>query len=208
MSAPVIIKVCGITTLEDALAAVEGGATAIGFNFYPRSKRYIRPEEAAPIAAALPHPIIKVGVFVNEAPAAVESIARQVGLDVAQLHGDEGPDALPAGLRVWKAFRVDEGFDARQMDAFPTVEAFLLDGPAGGEYGGAGIPFAWGLAAGATRRILIAGGLDATNVRQAIREAHPWGVDACSKIESSPGHKDRAKMMDFLKAATEAEESQ
>lgn len=208
MSAPVIIKVCGITTLEDALAAVEGGATAIGFNFYPKSKRYITPEQAAPIAAALPRRIVKAGVFVNESPAAAEEIARRVGLDVAQLHGDEGPDQLPAGVRVWKAFRVDEGFDVGQLDAFATVEAFLLDGPAGVEYGGAGIPFAWGLAAGATRRILIAGGLDATNVRQAIREAHPWGVDACSRIESSPGHKDRAKMMDFLKAANQAEESQ
>lgn len=208
MSAPVIIKVCGITVLDDALAAVEGGATAIGFNFYPRSKRYIAPELAAPIAAALPAHIVKAGVFVNEPPASIEAIARQTGLDVAQLHGDETPDQFPAHPRVWKAFRVEASFDAAQLDRFPLAEAFLLDGPAGAEYGGAGIPFAWGLAAGATKRILIAGGLDASNVRQAIREAHPWGVDACSRIESSPGRKDRAKMMDFLKAAISAEESQ
>ncbi len=208
MSAPVIIKVCGITILEDALAAVEGGATAIGFNFYPRSKRYIAPELAAPIAAALPPHIIKAGVFVNEAPTSIAQIAKQVGLDVAQLHGDETPAQMPTGIRVWKAFRVDASFDATQLNQFPSAEAFLLDGPAGSEYGGAGIPFAWGLAAGATKRILIAGGLDASNVRQAIREAHPWGVDACSRIESSPGRKDRARLMDFLKAATQAEESQ
>lgn len=208
MSAPVIIKVCGITVLEDALAAVEGGATAIGFNFYPRSKRYIAPELAAPIAAALPSHIVKAGVFVNEAPNSIEAIARETGLDVAQLHGDESAAQLPTGLRVWKAFRVEASFNAAQLEHFPSAEAFLLDGPAGAEYGGAGIPFAWGLAAGATKRILIAGGLDASNVRQAIREAHPWGVDACSRIETSPGRKDRAKMMDFLKAAISAEESQ
>lgn len=207
MSCPVIIKVCGITVLEDALAAVEGGATAIGFNFYRGSKRYIAPERAAPIAAALPGHVVKAGVFVNEDVAAIEAIARQTGLDVAQLHGEETPAQFPAGLRVWKAFRVAGDFDVRQLDAFPEAEAFLLDGPAGAEYGGAGIPFAWGLAAGVTKRILIAGGLDASNVGRAIREAHPWGVDACSRIESSPGRKDRAKMLDFLKAAVKAEES-
>ncbi|MFN7939681.1 MAG: phosphoribosylanthranilate isomerase [Bryobacteraceae bacterium] len=208
MSAPSIIKVCGITTLEDALAAVEGGATAIGFNFYPGSKRYIQPERATPIAWALPKHIVTVGVFVNEDPETGDLIAKRTGIHVAQLHGNEGPHEIPENVRVWKAFRVDSDFDIAELDAFPTVEAFLLDGPAGGEFGGAGIPFAWGLAAGATKRILIAGGLDATNVRQAIREAHPWGVDACSRIESSPGRKDRAKMMDFLKAANQAEESQ
>ncbi|MBL8175125.1 MAG: phosphoribosylanthranilate isomerase [Bryobacterales bacterium] len=208
MSAPAIIKVCGITVLEDALAAVEGGATAIGFNFYSRSKRYLAPEAAAAIAAHLPAHVVKVGVFVNEDREAVEEIALRTQLDVAQLHGKETAGQFPGNVRVWKALRVDAAFDVAELERFPGAEAFLLDGPAGSEYGGAGIPFAWGLASGVTKRILIAGGLDATNVRQAIRAARPWGVDACSKIESSPGRKDRAKMMEFLKAATEAEESQ
>lgn len=206
MSALVVIKVCGVTNLEDAMAATEGGATAIGFNFYPRSKRYIAPELAARIAAALPPQVTKVGVFVNEPAAQTQKIAAEAGLDVAQLHGDESPGDTPAGLRVWKAFRVEEGFDPRRMDLF-AVEACLLDGPAGGEFGGAGVPFTWRLAAGIGKRIIIAGGLDASNVREAIREARPWGVDACSRIESEPGRKDRRKMMEFLKAARMAEES-
>ncbi|MCC6367862.1 MAG: phosphoribosylanthranilate isomerase [Bryobacterales bacterium] len=196
-----MIKVCGITTAEDAAAAVAGGATAIGFNFYPGSKRYITPEAAAGIAKDLPDRVTKVGVFVNETAADVERVAALVPLDVAQLHGDEAPDQAPETVRFWKAFRVDESFDAARFELYPRAEAFLLDGPAGAEYGGSGKPFAWSLAAGSRHKIVIAGGLDASNVGEAIRQAHPWGIDACSRIESSPGRKDHRKMSDFLKAA-------
>lgn len=194
-----IVKICGITNREDALAAVEGGAAALGFNFWPRSPRYITPTLAAEIAAALPVSVWKVGVFVNE-PLAGE-IAREAGLDIVQLHGDELPVAYPGGFRVWKAARVEAGFDLAAWDACPA-EALLLDGPAGALYGGAGAAFDWNLARG-TKKIVLAGGLDASNVRAAIEQARPWGVDACSRIEAAPGRKDHRRMAAFLKAALE-----
>lgn len=200
-----LIKICGITNLEDALAAAEGGATAVGFNFYRGSKRYIAPETAAAIAAALPPGILKAGVFVNQAPEEMVRIAARVGLDVVQLHGDERSEDAPPGLRVWKAFRVDSTFQPEALDRFPAAEAFVLDGPAGADYGGSGKSFHWRLAAQIRRPIIVAGGLDAGNVREAIAQLDPWGVDACSLLESSPGKKDHQKMLAFLKAARSPE---
>lgn len=192
-----MVKICGITNLEDALAAVAGGASALGFNFWPRSPRYIAPGRAAEIAGALPAAVWKAGVFVNE-PRAPE-IAREAGLDIVQLHGDETPAAYPAGFRVWKAARVEAGFDlAAWRDC--QAEALLLDGPAGALYGGAGATFDWSIAR-TGRKIVLAGGLDAANVRAAIEQARPWGVDACSRLESAPGRKDHRRMAAFLAAA-------
>jgi phosphoribosylanthranilate isomerase len=196
-----ILKICGITNQEDASAAVAGGATAIGFNFWPRSPRYITPEQAALISA--PAGVRRVGVFVNESPARIEQIARAARLDVAQLHGDETSDDYPTTVTVWKAARVLTGFDFSRYDA-SSAEALLLDGPAGELYGGAGLSFDWNLAAAAHKPIILAGGLDASNVAQAIAAAHPWGVDACSRIECTPGKKDHQKMNDFLQAAKAA----
>lgn len=196
-----MVKICGITNLEDALAAVEGGAAALGFNFYPQSPRYIAPDRAAEIAAAAPASVWKVGVFVNEHPGRIERIAALAHLDVAQLHGDENESGYPATLRVWKALRVGPAFSLAALDAHPA-EAILLDGPAGAAYGGTGKSFDWSLAAGSGKRIILAGGLDADNVRAAIAAARPWGVDACSRIESRPGRKDHVKMAQFLKEAT------
>jgi len=197
-----ILKVCGITNQADADAAVEGGATAIGFNFYPRSPRYIAPERAAEIST--PAGVRRVGVFVNESRPRVEEVARTAWLAVAQLHGDETQADYPQGSLVWKGVRVTEDFDfSRRYDC----EALLLDGPAAGLYGGAGKTFDWSLAGRASwpdMRIVLAGGLDATNVAQAIALAHPWGVDACSGIEIAPGRKDRRKMQAFLEAAKAA----
>ncbi|MBI4876307.1 MAG: phosphoribosylanthranilate isomerase [Acidobacteria bacterium] len=195
-----MVKVCGITNLEDALEAVAGGASALGFNFYPPSPRYIAPEAAARIVERLPAGILNVGVFVNESPEAVVRILRLAGLDVAQLHGEETPEAAPRGVRLWKAFRVDPSFHPARMNAW-DAEAFLLDAPAEAFYGGSGQTFDWERARGLGRRIVLAGGLDASNVRAAIQAAQPWGVDACSRLESSPGRKDRHKMKEFLKAA-------
>lgn len=195
-----ILKICGITNQEDAWAAMEGGANAIGFNFYPKSPRYIAPERAAEITS---RGVKRVGVFVDESPAHVEAVAAQVGLQVAQLHGDETVAEYPASLAVWKAARVTAGFDPRSFAGAP-LEALLLDGPAGELYGGAGQPFDWSLAANLGLRIIIAGGLDAGNVETAVKLAHPWGVDACSRIESAPGRKDIKKMNEFLQAAKEA----
>jgi phosphoribosylanthranilate isomerase len=195
-----ILKVCGITSQEDADAAIAAGATAIGFNFYPKSPRFIAPELAARITTP---GALRVGVFVNEARLCVEGMARIAALDVAQLHGDEKPADYPATVAVWKAVRVTENFDFTGYDFCPA-EALLLDGPAAALYGGAGRTFDWTLAAGCEHRIIVAGGLDGSNVARAIALARPWGVDSCSRIESAPGKKDIKKMTDYLHAAKAA----
>ena len=194
-----MVKICGITNREDALAASEGGAAALGFNFYPASPRYIPPEEAARISEVLPAGVWKVGVFVNASPDDIARIQRVVALDVAQLHGDEPPSPLPSGIRVWKAFRVDDSFGPSRMEPY-HVEAFLLDAPSE-VYGGTGRTFDWLKARHIGGKIILAGGLDETNVQEAIRAARPWGVDACSRLEIAPGRKDRARMSRFLAAA-------
>jgi phosphoribosylanthranilate isomerase len=151
-----------------------------------------------------------VGVFVNEARRRVEEIARIAGLDVAQLHGEEAVDDYPAALTVWKAARVSAGFSLASFADSPA-EALLLDGPAGELYGGAGMSFDWRFVGQvswtAFRRIILAGGLDASNVEKAVAMAHPWGVDACTRIESAPGKKDHKKMLEFVRAARRALQS-
>jgi phosphoribosylanthranilate isomerase len=192
-----IVKICGITNREDALAAIDGGASALGFNFYAQSPRYIEPDAAARVASGLPAGVWRVGVFVNEPLERITDVARRVGLDVVQL---VGPSILPAGLRVWQTAYMNEDFRLADIQN-NSAEAVLLDTPAGKAYGGTGRSFDWSRAAGSTKRIILAGGLDAGNVRQAIAAANPWGVDICSRIESSPGRKDHVKMAEFLRAA-------
>lgn len=189
-----IVKICGITSRGDAAAAIEGGAAALGFNFYPNSPRFISPQAAGELIATLPAGVWRVGVFVDEPREEIERLARQIGLDVAQLHGQESAAQYPQGVRVWKAVRIRDKFALRDWEGCPA-EAILCDGPS------SGASFDWALAAGATRRIILAGGLDENNVRQAIEIVRPWGVDACSRIESAPGRKDHVKMARFLKAA-------
>ena len=198
-----IVKICGITNLEDAQAAIASGANALGFNFYPRSKRYIGIADATKLAANLPEVILRVGVFVNESPDRVADLVKRVGLQVAQLHGDEKPEQYPAGTRVWKAAHVDDQFKLADWESCPA-EALLLDSVANGDYGGSGQTFDWSRAAGGSRQIVLAGGLDETNVGDAIRQVKPWGVDACSRLERAPGRKDHAKMAAFIKAVLEA----
>jgi phosphoribosylanthranilate isomerase len=181
-----MIKVCGITRREDALAAVEAGASALGFIFYPKSPRYVTPATAAALGEGLD--TWKVGVFVDESPAAIEAVMRAAKLDVAQIYGD----AIPENTRVWRAFRPADGVST------DSAEAILFDGPANG------ISFDWSSAIDPDHKIIVAGGLDASNVAEAIRIAKPWGVDASSKLESSPGIKDHEKVRAFVKAAQEA----
>jgi phosphoribosylanthranilate isomerase len=200
-----VIKICGLTNVSDAAAAAEAGATALGFNFYPGSKRFIAPEIAESILGSLPGGILRVGVFVNESAAHVEALVRRLHLDVAQLHGDERADQFPDVPAVWKALRIGSAFQPASLEAFPSAEAFLLDGPAGAEFGGAGVTFPWAVARQCPKRVIIAGGLDASNVAEAIRESGAWGVDACSKLESEPGRKDHLKMIQFVHAARAAE---
>jgi phosphoribosylanthranilate isomerase len=197
------VKVCGITNQKDGEAAIECGATALGFNFYPKSPRYAHPASLAWITH-LPSNVWKVGVFVNEKPDVIRRLLDQLKLDVVQLHGDEQPADCPRDLRVWKAVRVDYAFDASRLRKYP-VEAILLDGPAGRAYGGSGLTFDWSVAAGLPVKIVVSGGLHSGNVRTAIECIKPWGVDVCSRIESSPGQKDHASMADFVKIALKKE---
>jgi len=204
-----ILKICGITNQDDATAASDGGATALGFNFYSGSPRCLAPEAAAEIVTAAG--VRRVGVFVNEKPERVEEIVRIAALDVAQLHGDETSGDYPAAAPVWKAIRLapDTGLaELRRYDTDPS-EALLLDGPA------AGVPFSWSVVKTKMlwttlrrpHRIILAGGLDSSNVAEAIACVRPWGVDACSRIESAPGKKDYKKMSEFLRAAMLAAQS-
>ncbi len=186
------VKICGITNREDALAAIEAGAGALGFVFYKASPRCADPAALEPWIAEIPANVWKVGVFVNETPEAIEQIAANLKLDIAQLHGDETPDRHPRGLRIWKAFRVSGGAALRQ--SYPA-EAILLDGP------GKGQTFDWSIARGIQGNVIVAGGLTPDNVRDAIEQTNPWGVDTASGVEASPGRKDHARMKQFIQAA-------
>jgi phosphoribosylanthranilate isomerase len=194
-----MIKICGITRREDAVVAVEAGATAVGFIFYPKSPRYVTPSAAAALGEGLN--TWKVGVFVDESPAAIEAMMREAKLDIAQVYGDK----MPENMRVWRAFRpagtsplaATEPRASASGWTIDSPEAILLDGPANG------ISFDWKIARGKDHKIIIAGGLDASNVAEAIRVAKPWGVDASSKLESAPGIKDHDKVRAFVKAAQE-----
>jgi phosphoribosylanthranilate isomerase len=190
-----IVKICGITTEEDARDAAEAGADAVGFNFWPGSKRYVTPERARVLAAVLPAGIWKAGVFVDASAEDAERIAAVAGLDVLQMHG---ASATAPKLRWWAAFPAGTPGLA---EAAPEAEAILLDTPAGSERGGTGRAFDWSLAAGLARKVVLAGGLGPDNVAAAIAAVRPWGVDACSRLESAPGRKDREKVRAFVRAA-------
>ena len=188
-----LVKICGITTIDDALAAVEAGADALGFNFYRRSPRYVEPRAAERILSALPAGVLKVGVFVDAVDVAV------AGLDLVQLHGGR----MESG-RWWQAVSAHAPALAESMKS-STAEAFLVDTPAGELRGGTGKTFDWSLVAGLPARVVLAGGLDADNVVEAIQAARPWGVDACSRLECAPGRKDPRKVREFVRAARSAE---
>lgn len=195
-----IVKVCGITNSEDALAAVDAGAGALGFVFYAGSPRHIRPDDAARIIEQLPAGVEKVGLYVNEGAAAIKHSMTALGLDVAQLHGD---CEMPSGLRLWKSVRIGPGFRPDEVIA-GDEEAVVLDTSSPTQYGGTGETFDWTLARGIRHRVILAGGLSAGNVAEAIRVAHPWGVDASSRLERAPGLKDHQRVRAFIQAALEA----
>ena len=200
------IKVCGITRLEDALACVEAGVDAVGFNFWPGSKRHVAVAEAAEIAAALPPGILRVGVFVRARPSEVQSIVAAVGLGAVQLHGDEDPaDYLEAGAPLWQVLRIESSLPETVSARAAEV---LLDAKAEG-FGGSGRSFDWSLARGARRYGLpfwLAGGLTPSNVGEAVRRAEPTGVDVASGVESRPRMKDPALVRAFVAAVRAAEE--
>jgi phosphoribosylanthranilate isomerase len=188
-----IVKVCGVTDRSDALAAIEAGVSALGFNFWAKSPRYITVEKAQTFVPELPAGVLRVGVFVNESAAVITATARRLVLNVVQLHGQ---CEIPVGLRVWKAMAAGS-----EPPPIEDQEALLVDAPSGELYGGTGQTFDWSRVRGLAHRVVLAGGLDSSNVGRAIEMARPWGVDACSRIESAPGRKDIAKMRAFIAAA-------
>jgi phosphoribosylanthranilate isomerase len=211
--AKVKVKICGITNWTDARRAVEAGAQFLGFNFYRRSPRYIQPAAARRIIRRLPDGIAAVGVFVNEPEANMLTIARRVGLDYLQLHGDEPPEQvarLKREIPVIKAVRVRDSFRPKQIDSFGRASAILLDGFDARRHGGTGKTFNWNLARGSngSRRIFLAGGLTPENVAEAIRVARPYAVDVCSGVEARPGRKDPARIVALMWAVKAAEGKQ
>jgi phosphoribosylanthranilate isomerase len=200
-----LIKICGITRLSDALHAVEHGAGALGFVFWPQSPRYIAPERAAEIIVSLPPDVDAVGVFVNESVDGIRAIVAKTGISAVQLHGDETPDyAASLGWPVLKAINVEEAEKA--ADRWPAGTTFLMDAADPVRRGGTGIPVDWQQAAAAARgrRVVLAGGLTPDNVAAAIETVRPFGVDVSSGVEDAPGVKNQDKVARFLASARSA----
>ncbi len=210
-----IVKICGITTLEDAQAAIEAGADMLGFNFYEKSPRYLTPQACRTITQKLPlHRVTTVGVFVNLPTLEIQHILQATGLHLAQLSGDESPQELAAlHGQAFKSLRPSDNnalqADLSRYSPHKGAPAWLLDAYRSGAYGGTGQTADWGLAANLARQvpILLAGGLRPDNVASAIGQVHPWGVDVASGVESSPGLKDPAAMKDFIRNAKQAGQS-
>lgn len=204
------IKICGITNWADARSAMESGADFLGFNFYPPSPRYVTPAKARRIVRRLPKGIATVGVFVNQPEENVLKIARRVGLQYLQLHGDESPAAvehLQRSLPVIKAVRVKKPFRTARMARYRRASALLLDGFDTQLRGGTGRRFDWRLAQRAKRygKIFVAGGLAPENVAEAIRIAQPFAVDVSSGVEARPGKKDPARIQAFAISVRQAQ---
>ena len=196
------VKICGITSVNDAMAAVEAGADAVGFVFCQQSPRFVPPTTAARIIRGLPPFVAKVGVFVNASEPVIRGVAEVCGLDTVQLHGEEQPEFCQRfhALKVIKAFRVKSAGCLRQMDAYDT-DAWLLDASVPDAHGGTGATFNWTIAREAKHSgypIILAGGLSMENVAQAVHEVWPYGVDVSSGVETAPGKKDGKMIRDFI----------
>jgi phosphoribosylanthranilate isomerase len=215
------VKICGIKTLKDARAAIEAGADYLGFNFYPRSVRFIERQACAEITSVLKkeHPHVNlVGVFVNSSFTAVQDILNACSLHLAQLHGDETPEMVASFEgKAYKAIRLSANSetDSRTIMDFAKTRqgvgpALLVDAAVKGLYGGSGVTADWNGAAELAKQypLLLAGGLTPENVADAIRQVRPWGVDVASGVESAPGEKDSGKMKAFVKAILELRESE
>lgn len=197
------IKICGIKTLKDALAAIDARADYLGFNFYPKSVRFVEKQTCAEITSILKndHPHIKlVGVFVNSLVEEIKDILDTCSLDLAQLHGDETSEMLKQlDGKAFKALRgIPENINGFARDDAP---AFLLDASVKGVYGGSGVTANWVGAAELAKKypLLLAGGLTPENVAEAVSRVKPWGVDVASGVESTVGEKDARKMVEFVK---------
>jgi phosphoribosylanthranilate isomerase len=196
-----LVKVCGITSLADARAAVDAGADALGFNFYRPSPRYIAPLDARKIVDQLPAAVLKVGVFVNEGLHSVVRIAEEAGLSAVQLHGDESPEYCRelSGTYVIKAFGAGDNLNLKAYD----VDAIMLDTKDDLLHGGTGRTFDWSIAQRTNRsvpKLFLAGGLSPENVGEAIATVRPYAVDACSSLEERLGKKNHERVRAFVKA--------
>ncbi len=226
------IKICGITSLPDALTAVEAGADALGFMFYERSTRFLRAEQAAEIIRGLPPKVTRVGVFVNAAEEEIRRVAAACGLDALQLHGEEspefcarfttsaGPDVLRTRVEaagagahdrfgVIKAFRIRDAQSLPGLGVYRRCGAWLLDSYVPGQAGGTGTRFGWELARqakAAGHPVILAGGLTPDNVAAALRQVRPYGVDVSTGVELAPGRKDPAKLRAFVSAVRGVDE--
>ncbi len=198
------VKICGITSLEDALAAVDAGADALGFVFHRASPRFVTAAQAFAITSSLPAFVAKVGLFVDAGEAFVHETAGICGLDTLQFHGEESPEFCRRfALKVIKAFRIRDEGSLAALKAYGR-ETCLLDSYVPDKLGGTGERFNWALAANASQfapRIILAGGLTSANVADAVKQVRPYAVDVSSGVESSPGRKDPAKVMAFVRAA-------
>ncbi len=201
------VKICGITRIEDAQAAVDAGADALGLMFFEKSPRCVSVEAAAAIARSIPPHVLRVGVFVNPHSDLVHAAISACALNLLQFHGDEPSEFCQQfGLMSMKAFRIR---DEQSLEALPAyrTDAWLLDSYVAGKEGGTGEKFNWNLAVEAKkfgRPIFLAGGLTPDNVAEAVRKVEPFGVDVSSGVESAPGKKDLAKIRAFVAAVRQA----
>jgi phosphoribosylanthranilate isomerase len=203
------VKICGLTRREDAALAVRHGASAVGLVFWPSSPRAVSIDQARAISSEVPLFVARVGVFVDATPREVERIARAVGLDAVQLHGDEDlAEYASVAARVIKAVRLESAADVDRAAALPPAVTLLVDAADRAKRGGTGTVANWDLAAAlaARRPIMLAGGLDATNVGRAIARVRPWAVDVSSGVEARPGVKSPARLAAFFAAVREAEQ--
>jgi phosphoribosylanthranilate isomerase len=198
------VKICGLTSVEDALAAIEAGADALGFMFYAPSPRCVTTKQAAGIIRCLPGLVTKVGVFVNPAEDEVRRAISECGIDTLQFHGEEPPEFCRRfGLKALKAFRV-QGPEVLTLLSKYADTTWLLDSFVAGTRGGTGNTFNWEIAAQAVKlggRVVLAGGLTPENVAEAVRVVRPYALDVSSGVESAPGRKDATKVRAFIAAA-------
>ena len=201
-----LIKICGITNVHDALAAVAAGADALGFNFYKPSPRYVTPQTAREIVAKLPVSVLTVGVFVNEESQSVRNIANEANVAALQLHGDESPEycrELGKDRYVIKTFAVANDFDVQRIRLY-RVEAIMLDTKHNSLRGGTGRVFDWSVAKEVNDfvpKLFLAGGLSPENIEEAVATVRPYAIDACSALEDAPGRKNHERMRAFVEIA-------
>jgi phosphoribosylanthranilate isomerase len=202
MTHRVRVKICGVRTVEESTAAIDAGADALGFNFWPQSARYVAPESAREIVAHAALLVPSIGVFVNEDCARIADLVARVGLNAAQLHGDESPEFCRrlGRLPLIKAFRVGPDFDCAVLHRYP-VNTRVKD-----RYGGTGERFDWRVAVESKRyaRIILAGGITIDNVFDAITQVRPFAIDVCSGVEAEPGRKDFKKLREFMQEVARA----